>query len=55
MKREDLNTTFKCKASNTNLVPPQEKVVRLELNCKSFNIVTNLTFLKGKLKKKVEN
>nr|XP_049704446.1 synaptogenesis protein syg-2 [Helicoverpa armigera]XP_049704448.1 synaptogenesis protein syg-2 [Helicoverpa armigera] len=32
LKREDLNTTFKCRASNTNLVPPQEKVVRLEMN-----------------------
>ncbi|XP_050669557.1 hemicentin-2-like [Leptidea sinapis] len=32
LKREDLNTTFKCRASNTHLVPPQEKVVRLELN-----------------------
>ncbi|CAK1583544.1 unnamed protein product [Parnassius mnemosyne] len=30
--REDLNTTFKCRASNTLLVPPQEKTVRLEMN-----------------------
>lgn len=34
LKREDLNTTFKCRAANTNLVPPQEKSVRLEMNCK---------------------
>ncbi|XP_072929972.1 neural cell adhesion molecule 1-like [Epargyreus clarus] len=32
LKREDLNTTFKCRATNTHLVPPQEKAVRLELN-----------------------
>lgn len=36
LKREDLNTTFKCRASNTNLVPPHEKIVRLELNRKYF-------------------
>ncbi|CAG4932295.1 unnamed protein product [Parnassius apollo] len=30
--RDDLNTTFKCRASNTRLVPPQEKAVRLEMN-----------------------
>lgn len=35
LKREDLNTTYKCRASNTNLVPPQEKFIRLEMNCKS--------------------
>ncbi|CAG9136309.1 unnamed protein product [Plutella xylostella] len=33
VRRKHLNTTFKCRASNTNLVSPQEKTVRLELNC----------------------
>ncbi|KAG7298039.1 hypothetical protein JYU34_018804 [Plutella xylostella] len=32
VRRKHLNTTFKCRASNTNLVSPQEKTVRLELN-----------------------
>ncbi|CAH2045583.1 unnamed protein product, partial [Iphiclides podalirius] len=32
LHREDLNTTFKCRATNTHLVPPQEKAVRLEMN-----------------------
>lgn len=32
VRREDLNTTFKCRATNTHLVPPQEKSVRLEMN-----------------------
>ncbi|XP_053613674.1 hemicentin-2-like isoform X2 [Plodia interpunctella] len=32
LKREDLNRTFKCRAANTHLVPPQEKIVRLEMN-----------------------
>lgn len=34
VKREDLNSTYKCKASNTKLVPPLENTIRLELNCK---------------------
>ncbi|KAJ0173701.1 hypothetical protein K1T71_010850 [Dendrolimus kikuchii] len=34
VKRNHLNTTFKCRASNTNLVSPQEKTVRLEMNLK---------------------
>ncbi|CAG9565372.1 unnamed protein product [Danaus chrysippus] len=34
VKRIHLNTTFKCRASNTNLVSPQEKTVRLEMNLK---------------------
>ncbi|XP_075983104.1 neural cell adhesion molecule 1-like isoform X2 [Anticarsia gemmatalis] len=38
LKREDLNTTFKCRASNTNLVPPQEKIVRLELNLAPLSV-----------------
>ncbi|XP_049877452.1 hemicentin-1-like [Pectinophora gossypiella] len=32
VRRSHLNTTFKCRASNTNLVSPQEKTVRLEMN-----------------------
>ncbi|CAB3248972.1 unnamed protein product [Arctia plantaginis] len=38
LKREDLNTTFKCRASNTNLVPPHEKIVRLELNLAPLSV-----------------
>ncbi|XP_028038629.1 neural cell adhesion molecule 1-like [Bombyx mandarina] len=34
VRRSHLNTTFKCRASNTNLVSPQEKTVRLEMNLK---------------------
>ncbi|CAH2257055.1 jg11928 [Pararge aegeria aegeria] len=34
VKRSHLNTTFKCRASNTKLVSPQEKSVRLEMNLK---------------------
>lgn len=32
VKRKHLNTTYKCRATNTNLVSPQEKTVRLEMN-----------------------
>ncbi|XP_063627874.1 hemicentin-1-like [Cydia splendana] len=38
LKREDLNTTFKCRAANTHLVPPQEKVVRLEMNLSPISV-----------------
>ncbi|KAJ2938745.1 hypothetical protein O0L34_g3358 [Tuta absoluta] len=38
LKREDLNTTFKCRAANTHLVPPQEKTVRLEMNLAPLSI-----------------
>ncbi|KAI5643163.1 immunoglobulin domain-containing protein [Phthorimaea operculella] len=38
LKREDLNTTFKCRAANTHLVPPQEKSVRLEMNLAPLSI-----------------
>lgn len=37
VRREDLNKTFKCRATNTNLVPPQEKAVRLEMNRESYS------------------
>lgn len=37
VRRGDLNKTFKCRAGNTHLVPPQEKAVRLEMNCKYGN------------------
>ncbi|XP_047511176.1 hemicentin-2-like [Pieris napi] len=32
LTRDSLNTTYKCRATNTHLVPPQEKSVRLEMN-----------------------
>ncbi|KAK9498254.1 hypothetical protein O3M35_004110 [Rhynocoris fuscipes] len=32
LKRSHLNTTYKCQASNTKLIPPTEKTVRLEMN-----------------------
>ncbi|RVE55340.1 hypothetical protein evm_000238 [Chilo suppressalis] len=38
LKREDLNTTFKCRAANTILVPPQEKTVRLEMNLAPLSV-----------------
>ncbi|XP_063367552.1 hemicentin-1-like [Cydia amplana] len=38
LKREDLNTTFKCRAANTHLVPPQEKAVRLEMNLSPISV-----------------
>ncbi|XP_061721983.1 hemicentin-1-like [Cydia pomonella] len=38
LKREDLNTTFKCRAANTHLVPPQEKTVRLEMNLSPISV-----------------
>lgn len=34
VKREHLNSTYKCQASNTKLILPVEKTVRLELLCK---------------------
>ncbi|XP_026314887.1 neural cell adhesion molecule 1-like isoform X2 [Hyposmocoma kahamanoa] len=38
LKREDLNTTFKCRAANTHLMPPQDKSVRLEMNLAPISI-----------------
>ncbi|XP_045502354.1 hemicentin-1-like [Colias croceus] len=38
VKRSHLNTTFKCRASNTNLVSPQEKTVRLEMNLRPTSV-----------------
>ncbi|XP_050354112.1 neural cell adhesion molecule 1-like [Nymphalis io] len=38
VKREDLNKTFKCRASNTLLVPAQEKIVRLEINLPPLSV-----------------
>ncbi|XP_050669556.1 hemicentin-1-like [Leptidea sinapis] len=38
LKRSHLNTTFKCRASNTNLVSPQEKSVRLEMNLRPTSV-----------------
>lgn len=32
--RDQLNSTFKCQASNTKLMMPSEKTVRLEMLCK---------------------
>lgn len=34
VKREHLNSSYKCQASNTKLMMPVEKSVRLELLCK---------------------
>lgn len=41
LTREHLNSTYKCQASNTKLINPQEKTARLELNRK-FNIIQYL-------------
>ncbi|XP_073950537.1 neural cell adhesion molecule 1-like isoform X1 [Choristoneura fumiferana] len=38
LKREDLNTTFRCRAANTHLVAPQEKSVRLEMNLAPLSV-----------------
>lgn len=32
--RDAFNTTYKCQASNTKLVPPAERTVRLDMLCK---------------------
>lgn len=34
VRRQHLNSTYKCQASNTKLMMPAEKMVRLELLCK---------------------
>lgn len=36
LRREHRNTTYKCRASNTNLIPPLEKTVLLDVYCTSF-------------------
>jgi len=42
LSRDRLNSTFKCQASNTKLMMPLEKTVRLELLCKlSLIDITN--------------
>lgn len=44
VKREHLNSTYKCQASNTKLMMPAEKTVRLELLCEclknSFSVLS---------------
>lgn len=34
VKRDALNNTYVCQASNTKLVPPAERTVRVEMLCK---------------------
>lgn len=36
--RESYNSSFKCRASNTKLVPPIEQTVRLDMLCKFFTL-----------------
>lgn len=36
LRRDHLNTTYKCRASNTNLVSPMEKSVLLDIYCEYF-------------------
>lgn len=36
LRREHLNTTYKCRASNTNLMAPLEKTILLDVHCKFF-------------------
>ncbi|XP_033218272.1 B-cell receptor CD22-like [Belonocnema kinseyi] len=38
LKREHLNTTYKCRASNTNLMPPLEKSVLLDVYLKPISV-----------------
>lgn len=38
--RDAFNTTYKCQVSNTKLVPPAERLVRLDMLCKY--IIDNL-------------
>lgn len=45
VKRQHLNTTFKCQASNTNLMQPSEKTVRLEMFRKSLKNVELRLFI----------
>lgn len=48
IKRDALNTTYVCQASNTKLVPPAERTVRVEMLCEfffSFLDVTQLKFI----------
>jgi hypothetical protein len=41
--REHLNTTYKCQASNTKLMLPAEKTVRLELH-REYHIIAGRPF-----------
>lgn len=38
IKRDALNNTYVCQASNTKLVPPAERSVRVEMLCKSAKV-----------------
>ncbi|XP_043483231.1 synaptogenesis protein syg-2-like [Leptopilina heterotoma] len=38
LKREHLNTTYKCRATNTNLIPPLEKNVLLDVYLKPISV-----------------
>lgn len=46
VKREHLNSSYKCQASNTKLMMPVEKTVRLELLCKYMHN-TNFSSVRG--------
>lgn len=37
--RESYNSSFKCRASNTKLVPPIEQTVRLDMLCEYYSII----------------
>lgn len=43
MKRDALNTTYVCQASNTKLVPPVERNVRVDM-LRKYNIFDSLVF-----------
>lgn len=43
--RQHVNARFVCMASNTNLTPPNNKVVILDVNCKYFHTHTQTMFI----------
>lgn len=49
LRREHLNTTFKCRAGNTELIPPLEKTILLDIYCKLVKFVTYLLRVPGRV------
>ncbi|XP_026464701.1 uncharacterized protein LOC113367298, partial [Ctenocephalides felis] len=38
LRRQDLNSTFRCQAANTKLILPTERSVRLEMNLRPMSV-----------------
>lgn len=47
IKRDALNNTYVCQASNTKLVPPAERSVRVEMLCKCEKLIAHIIIIQS--------